>query len=484
MQYLSKSKLMSGWQCPKRLWLEVFEPERAEVGPGLQAAFDTGHRVGAAAQSLWPDGVLIKHDTALAMALQETQERLEAPGPLALFEATLRADGTLIRADILERDTAGDTRLVEVKAATSVKLHYLTDCAIQYRVFDRLGLAPARVELAHINNQFIYAGDGDYRGLFTFEDVTDEVRKLQPQVEDLVRSMQGVTEAAMPGIVPGPQCNDPYECPFTGFCAPQTADYPIDSLPGSSKVKAALKDEGFTDIREIPAGRLDNELQERARRVTAAGEAELIPGADKQLRELGWPRYYLDFETVSFAVPVWTGTGPYKSYPFQWSLHIEHENGELEHREFLADADGPPMRACTEALIAALGTSGPIFMYTAYERRVLNEMAAQFPDLRAPLEAIVERLFDLHPITKAHYYHPDMHGSWSIKAVLPTIAPELAYEDLETISDGTAASNAFAAMITGELPAEDHDGVRRALLEYCKRDTEAMVRLAGRLAAR
>jgi hypothetical protein len=217
------------------------------------------------------------------------------------------------------------------------------------------------------------------------------------------------------------------------------------------------------------------------RQVTKAGKADLKPEAAEALADLPWPRYYFDFETVSFPIPIWEGTRPYQALPFQWSCHVGSEDGELEHREFLADGKGAPMRECAETLIEALDESGPIFVYTPYEAGVLRGLANMYPDLLPELEAIISRLVDLHPITKANYYHPDMLGSWSIKAVLPTVAPEMSYSDLGEIQEGMAASEAFLKIMDEGTSEERRQVLRSELVEYCAYDTLAMVKLAGAL---
>ena len=196
------------------------------------------------------------------------------------------------------------------------------------------------------------------------------------------------------------------------------------------------------------------------------------------MRALPYPRYYLDFETIGPAIPVWAGTRPYETLPFQWSIHIEEAPGEIRHEEFLDVSGEPPMRALVEQLIVDLGSDGPVLMYTSYEKGVIRGLAERFPDLAYPLYAIIDRLVDLYPVTKASYYHPDMLGSWSIKAVLPTIAPDLDYELLEGVAEGTEASNAYLEAIRSDTSAGRKEEIRRELLKYCAHDTLAMVRLA------
>ena len=219
--------------------------------------------------------------------------------------------------------------------------------------------------------------------------------------------------------------------------------------------------------------------------MTLEGRPELLPGARAFAKELAHPRFYLDFETVGPPIPLWAGTRPYQSLPFQWSCHIERAQGVMEHAEFLDLSGEPPMRALAEQMITALENDGPILMYTSYERGVIQGLAAMFPDLAGALQAIDARLVDLHPITRAAYYHPDMLGSWSIKAVLPTVAPDMDYAELEGIQEGTQASAAYLEAIDPGTSTERKEEIRNNLLMYCKHDTEAMVRLvhffAGRL---
>ncbi len=123
-------------------------------------------------------------------------------------------------------------------------------------------------------------------------------------------------------------------------------------------------------------------------------------------------------------------------------------------------------------------------MYTTFERKCIETLAKHCPDLREPLEALADRLVDLHPIARKHYYHPDMHGSWSIKAIMPTIAREAStYSSLGEVQDGMGAPRAYAEATASGTTPERRESLQRSLLEYCKHDTMVMVRLARFLAS-
>ena len=478
---LSKSRLMSYLQCPKRLWLEVHRPDLAEVSPQSESAFQIGYQVGAIAQRLYDrgHGVHIEYDSGLRKALERTTALLGDPEADPLFEATFEREGILVRLDVLQ-GRGSDARVVEVKAATSVKPEYVSDCAIQAWVIEASHVRPKAIVLSHINNQFVYADGGRYDGLLTEVDITADVVPVAVQVPEWTADAQLVLQDDEPTVTVGPHCKAPYECPFRSHCWPKV-DYPLDDLPGLGKKLVELVACGYGDVRDVPEHLLKGADQLRVLRLTQRGKAELLPGSKAELAALAWPRYYLDFETISFPVPIWAGTRPYQQLPFQWSLHIESRPGQLDHAEFLDVSGAPPMRAAAEALLAAIGPNGPVLMYTGFERQCLKILGDFCPDLKAQLDVLALRLVDLHPIVKRNYYHPDMHGSWSIKAVLPTLAPDMDYEQLEGIQEGMAAQRAYLEAIASGTVLPRRHQLRDQLLAYCQFDTLAMVRVTEML---
>ena len=477
---LSKSRIIAGRQCPKRLYLETYHPELKDDS-GSEALFAIGNAFGELARDLFPGGLLIEQDDDLRGALATTENAMRDDRVGTIFEATFSYDGVLVRADILKKENDGLV-LTEIKASTSVKPYHAADCAVQAWVLKSLGHDVQRIQLGHVNNQFVYRGDGNYHGILKEEDLTGEVTPIINQVDQWVTEMREVLVGDEPEIAVGPQCSSPYDCPFQDYCWPPMPDYPVSSLPGKGPIVQALLGEGIEDIRDIPAGRLTNPNQERVRRVTVAGIEELDPKAAELLNSLPYPRYHLDFETAGPTIPVWAGMRPNQQVPFQFSCHIESDENTLTHREFLDTTGNPPMRPLAEAMIDALGDEGPVFMYTGFERRVIHNLIHWLPDLKAPLSRIVDRLVDLYPIVKEHYYHPDMQGSWSIKKVLPAMVPELQYSDLDGVSDGMAASNAYLEIIDPETTGERKAQLEAELKRYCHLDTLAMVKVAQRLA--
>ena len=481
---LSKTRIMSALQCRKRLWFEVQHPELREISPATQTAFDIGHRVGDVAQEIYGQGrgILIEYGPGLANALRDTERLMRAGVSEPIFEATFSHGGVLVRLDVLipegPNPDSPQWKIVEVKASTKLKDEHVADCAIQAWVFHGLGYSLERIALAHVDNTFEYPGGEDYRGLLVEEDLTSEVAELQDSVPTWVELAREAAAGEVPDVPVGQHCTTPYLCPFFDHCWPTDTKYPVQGLRGSKEMLGRLVSAGYRDIRDVPEADLQgNEIRSRIHRVTMTGEAELLEGAEAFVQELPFPRYYLDFETIAPAVPIWPGTHPYETLAVQWSCHIEETNGSLRHEEFLDLSGEPPMRSLAESLVEVLGTDGPVLMYTPYERKVILRLAERFPDLAAGLESVLDRLVDLHPVVKENYYHPDMLGSWSLKAVLPTFAPDLDYSALEEIQEGSAASNAYLEAIDQRTSPERREQLRSRLLKYCRLDTEAMVRL-------
>jgi len=475
---LSKTKLLSLKQCRRKLWLETYRPELVpEPSPEKDALLATGNTVGEIARRLYGPGHLVSFERGLRAAIETTRNLVAAGGREPIFEATFEHDGVSVAVDVLDRSEP-KPKLVEVKSAAHVKEHHLDDCAIQAWALARNGLAPRAVAVATVDPEFVYPGGGDYEGLLVETDVTEEANERLNDVDALVAAARStLADLDEPAVLVGTHCGAPYDCELYQHCAPPQGAYPVLGLGGSKEKLYELMHSGYRDLRDVPESLLANETQ---RLVWRQSRSELpYVGAELRAlaRELAFPRYYLDFETVSSAVPIFAGTRPFEALPFQWSCHIETSRGRLEHAEFLDLSPEPPMRRLAERLLETLGTAGPIVVYTPYERRVIGELAERFGELAAALGALAERIVDLHPPTRRHYYHPAMQGSWSLKAVLPTVAPDLSYASLGEVRDGFAAQTAYFEAVEARTPDARRAELRRALLEYCRQDTLALARL-------
>lgn len=473
---LSKTKIISGLQCPKRLYLQVHNPELAQYSGHAEYLVANGYLVGEVARGLHPEGRLVGGGQDFSAAIRQTREMLAADGDKLLFEPAFEHLGVAIKADLFFR-RRGSCRLTEVKASSQVKGYHLNDVAIQRWVIEGAGYPLRSTVILHIDTSFVYQGDGDYRRLFKAADVTEEIESLLEQVPIWIKELRKVLAGSMPVIEVGPQCSDPFDCEFLDYCDRDSPEYPVSILPRAGKTLERLFALGYRDLRAVPLEKLDTARHKRVWRATRTGEPELDPQARDLVRAYPYPRFYLDFETVMFAVPIWAGTRPYETLPFQWSCHIETESGALTHKEFIGVSGQPPMRDFAESLIATLGEQGAVIVYGSFESTVLRKLIERFPDLEVPITRITRRIKNLLLVAQNCYYHRDMKGSWSLKDVLPTIAPDLDYSTLDEVQDGGMAQAAYAEAIDPATAPEHRDKLICALREYCKMDTLALVRI-------
>jgi hypothetical protein len=488
MRSLSKSKLLAFRQCPKRLWLEIHKPEAREDSESTDATFAVGYQVGEVARRIYdPKGIgqVIDVETeGLTSALEKSRRLLNSSVPL--FEVGFSVEGALAFADVMlpiQRRGQRLWRMIEVKSSARVKDYHLDDVAIQAFLVRNSGVPLASISLAHIDTSWIYRGGDDYRGLLDEHDLTKEAIGREREVATWIAEAQVVAnKRSEPGRSMGDHCSDPYECGFLAYCRRDepVIEYPVHWLPRiqAKALKTYIQEEGIADLRHVP----DDLLNERQLRVKSHTLRDTTyfdsKGAAADLASYKLPAYFLDFETVQFAVPIWAGTRPYQQIPFQFSVHRLSRTGYLESESFLDLSGTDPSKPFAEALIEVCGRRGPIFVYNAgFESSRIRELAKRFPKMGRQLLAIKDRLVDLLKTAEKHFYHPSQQGSWSIKVVLPTIAPDLRYEALEGVQNGGMAMEAFKEAITSTTPLDRKSQIERELLAYCSLDTLAMVRL-------
>ncbi len=480
---LSKSKLNSYRQCARRLWLEVHKPEVKQESDDMRRMFGVGHQVGTIAREAYPDGILIGSDDNLERAIVETEAALYARRPV--FEATFSYDDVLVRADLMLPEGDG-WHMAEVKSTAKAKPYHVGDVATQVWVARGCGVKVDRASVRHIDRSFTLgpsseAGSLDpanlqtrqYEGLLIDTDVTTQVEDLLPELPTTVNEARSTLEGAEPSITTGDHCTKPYDCPFHAYCS------------AVEVAAAALVNDGNEPARpHYPTPR------RRTPQILAAVETGVpyhdAAAAASTMDAWAWPRYFLDFETIGHTVPVWEGSHPFDQAPFQFSCHVVERDGSRSHSMFLDLGGDDPSRACAEALLTHLGDTGAIVSYSNFERGVFRTLAQRLPDLAPQLQLLrlEARIVDLLPVVRANFYHRDMLGSYSIKAVLPALVPELIYASLDGVKDGLMAQAAYLEAASPDTSDERRARIRQELTDYCTLDTLAMVKVAEALVAR
>jgi len=481
MKLLSKTKYLTGLQCPRLIWIEIHEPENIpETDPVTQHIFDQGYLVGELAKKLFPGGIDVPQDNFMGN-IDVTKELLKERK--ALFEAGIRAGELYSRVDILSPAGEEGWDIVEVKSSTSVKDVHINDVAYQRYCCSQSGLNIRKCYLALINNQYVRDGKIDPEGLFNIHEVTDQVEEASAGIQDRIDDiLEVINQETCPEMIIGPHCRDPYECPLTD-CWDHLPEHNIFTLYYGGKKSFEMYNSGIVTVREIPDGYKLNGKQRIQQACVASGE----PHVDREaindfLSSLEYPLYYLDFETIGPALPLFDGIRPYQNIPFQFSLHVvKDEFSQPEHFSFLANGTDDPRPALLAGLKNVIGNEGSILAYNkGFEEGILRDLAPAFPQYSDWIEQVCSRLVDLLVLFRNFdYYHPAQKGSASLKAVLPAITGR-GYEDLD-ISDGQVASVTFLAATYGDMPEAERAQVMENLEKYCGRDTEGMIWIVEKL---
>ncbi|HDH08313.1 MAG TPA: DUF2779 domain-containing protein [Gammaproteobacteria bacterium] len=480
-KYLSKSSFMAGLDCPRKLWQLLWDRSSAAPFGGMsQLIMEMGTRFGTLAHQLYPGATLIDVDFRnLDQALLDTEAAI-ASGASTILEACFVYDHFRVVSDVVERQADGSWHLVEVKSSTSVKARHIPDLAYQKWVMQQAGFRVSRCSVLHANRSGSWP---DVASIFKLVDVTEEVNDWTPNVEPALEIMRPlmVKGSAAPEARPlfSRKCHD---CPFKEtVCWKDIDGFTIYDVINASCLPA-LEAEGILYINDISEEQKEQTLNKKDRaNVDRIQQQRIDINQDvikDRLNELVTPIYFLDFESIATAVPLFDSIAPWKQLAFQYSLHVLHEDGRLEHCEYLHRDASDPSEAVAKRLCEDIGDVGSIVVYFAnMERGVLNSLRNQFPEYAPALKSMTERLWDLHPVFEKHYRHWKFGSKSSIKVVLPTLVPELSYKDLE-IQEGGSASLGWLQMIESD-DETSRELLARDLLAYCGLDTLAMVQLLG-----
>jgi len=460
-----------------------------------QTVFKNGTMVGELAQGLFPGGSLVafnpENPNNIENMVQETQA-LMAGGAEIIYEAAFGYDGLLAICDIIVKvkDAVGEQYDVyEVKSSTELKDVYIEDVAFQQYVLNVCGIAVRDTYIVYIDNQYKRQGPLDISGLFTMERVTESARALQPEIAESLPDVFALLESEeeYPCDI-GLHCSNPYLCQFKTYCwshIPETSVFNISRLATKKKFECYYN--GIVTFEDLIK---NNVALNASQKIQIDAELNNTQTVDETairefLSSLSYPLYFLDFETFMLPIPPFDATRPYQQIPSQYSLHyVQREDGELLHKEFLAKEGSDPRPALARRLLEDIPGDACVLAYNmAFEKGIIRELAEQFPENSTALMRIHNNIIDLmEPFKNKSYYTKEMRGSYSIKAVLPALFPDdpdLSYKNLDFIHDGGEAMSAYAVL--SELPEEQRSLVRKSLLEYCKLDTLAMVKIWEKL---
>lgn len=476
---ITKSLFLKYLSCPTLGWFEANSANKKPLSSYEELQATEGREIGVLARSLFKNGVLIEANSN-ELAAKQTLIHMQDAGVAAVFEATFIAGGFVTKADILVREK-NQWKLIEVKSSLHnpkkpVKPEHVDDIAYTTYVAANSNLNISSIEIMRLSKG--YRLGSPVTDLFVSLDCSEVVQKRAGEFAVLSeRILEDIQSQEKPKPFLNTTCK---HCEhFKVDCVGVDLSHPTTELPRITDKKLSLLNEcEIFETQDIP----DNfELTPPQARVVSAvkskGPIQDVRQLPNLLKKVSWPCYYLDFESILIALPIYPNIAPHQVVLTQYSLHVRTSSeADVQHFEYLAPHNKDSRRELLVELLARLGTVGSIVVYSDYEEIQLKSLAKTFPDLGPQIDAIIIRLFDLQEVFTACYYHPDFCGSTSIKKVLPVLVPELSYKGLD-IGEGGEAVAQFVKMAKGQCTETEVTKIRLDLLKYCHLDTLAMLKL-------
>ncbi|MBL7021859.1 DUF2779 domain-containing protein [Patescibacteria group bacterium] len=489
---ITKTDYLDYTFCKKNLWLKKHKHELfddVELSDFEKKIIEEGNLADAEAQNLFVDGVLV--ESVDNEAILDTK-RLIDDGIETIFQGTFYEDDFFIRADIMNYNKSlGGWELYEVKASNDIKrkepYHYVNDLAFQKTVIEKSGLKIVKSSVIHLNKEYRRGGEVDYRELFIFVDLSDEV--VEQQV-DVKKQMEEIKQYLGMDEEKGCEClyrGRNAQCTTFKYSNPEVPEYSVHDINRiglSKKLFYDWIDRGIYSLDDI-----DNPEKltgAKLAQYNAHKKGSAIIDRESIISELGklvFPLYFFDYEGFVSAIPMFDGFGAYEQIPFQYSLHIMDEKGNIDHKEFLiTDPKGDITLPLVKQMKEDIDPSGTVIAwYKTYEKQRNEKLAQLHPEYADFLNEINDKMYDLmHIFSKNYYVDPAFKGSSSIKKVLPVVVPDLSYSTMN-ISKGDQASERWEKMINKDTPKDEKEKIKKDLLDYCALDTMAMVRIYQRL---
>lgn len=476
---VTKTQFLSYLDCKEETWMSRnMDMPRQELDPLLQLAIEDGRRVDQLAKEYFGiPGVV--------------EQVFGAPGTVSLQE-TFEVEGKykVITDVVFYPASGGPLTLVEVKGTTAKydkndqlkpEAKHITDLAFQQFVLEAKGVEVGRTGLLLLSRDYRYAASGiSLEGLFRYGEVTKHTTALHAEIAELAPQALAFLQGPEPAAWDYTVCANKGKCKWM-LRTTELPAYSIFSLNGARiKHLQGLLDQRVLDIQDVPE---NADLFKNMIRQVEVAQHDIHhkdqAAINAELAKLPYPHYFLDYETVSVAVPDVEGMWPYQRLAFQYSLHIQSEpGGGLLHRECLLTNRQDGMLPLLKQLKNDIphDTGGTVIVWNkGFEKSVNKDMAETYPAYATYLNGLNDRVWDLMDVFKGSWVeHPKFYGSASIKKVLPALKPEFNYNDL-AIGEGGTASYMWHLLSTGKIEADKVETLRKELLEYCEQDTMAMV---------
>lgn len=480
---LTKTLYIDGLRCPKLIWQNInLAHLKEKPTTSDQVKIEEGYFVEDEFKKVFKLEGIKNKEFDILKSVKKTKNLLKTNNIVYEASFSFKYNSLLcyIRVDVLVKNEDGTYSVYEIKSSSNEKESQLEDIAFQNWVLSQNKIIIKDFYLVTLNKDYVKLTEENTKELFNVTNHIEMVNENFNTVTKNVHYLENIMNTQLePNISIGPQCNVPFKCSFSHICKKHLNIDSIDNISRlSAQKKAFLEASNIKYIREIPVTFELTEKQKIQRKVAITNQHYIdYQGIVAHLEKIKFPLNFLDFEAYTKAIPIFLNSRPNQFIPFQASLHKVFKTRKNEHKEFLHLEKNDPREGLIKFLIENLNNNGSIVVYNkAFEISRLKDLQRDFPIYAENLQSIIDRVWDLADIFNHYYYAHEFGGSYSIKNVLPVLAPELDYKRLE-ISNGDEAQAFYRNLINNKYKGIKRNKIKNALLKYCELDTYAMIRL-------
>lgn len=480
---ITKTNFLHYLNCPKSLWLLKNKHSKYPNGKFsmfLEKLIKEGYEVEEYAKLLFPSGINLPDDSTPKF----TQQQLGLDNKVFFQPSFSTQKGVFARIDVLEKLSDNTFHIYEIKSSSSIKKGKLEDACFQKYVLHECGYKVSKVSIIHLNKDYVKQGDINPSELLEIVEVTGQLNNIYSSV---VNDINAASNFISKEAINEDECSCRYKtrrnhCDSFKYFNKDVPEYSIYEIGRISKKKIGqLVDNNQLSILDIP---LDFELSEiQQTQVESIRQEQVLinkQAIEKTLSNLKFPLHFMDYETFPTAIPKLDNMSPHNHLVFQVSIHTLQENGKLSHFEWLGDKLKQP-REMLKQMQDFTGLTGTFISWNApFEVGRNKNMIDWIPKFTKYLNYMNTHMFDLETMFKGDYVDYRFGGRSSIKKVLPVLCPQFSYLELQ-IQDGTMALDKWGRMVTDPNFNQEKNKVRKNLLEYCKMDTLAMVKIYQKL---
>lgn len=435
---LDKHLFEAGQQCHKRLWLDYHEPADEVMSEGRQLMSEVGTQLLTIARSVFPKGVHVTVESAVAAAAETT--RLLAAETPVLFGAAFVAEGVEVRSDILVRHRDGALDLYEVKSGTKIKHRYVNDLALQVHAAELSGHKVRAVFLLHLNPGYVHKADTEFppMQLLRSADVTTKVQKQAELVRRRLQQFRAAVDDKMPPVPMGTFCTAPFPCPHLARCRKGAPNHPLFELPELTRsVEIELHKAGVRSIDDLTPER--EGLTFRQQRTVAClqkGEPIVESFVRDELRSCTKPLHFLALAAVTDPLPRFDGQRPWRQMHYAWAANTLHADGRLETATFAHVDRTDPRSDFVTTLAKHLDVGGTIICWNAEPLEEMRALLDDLPAAKAAVRTVLGRQHvDMMQLFAAGAFHPELHDHTDLRAAVAVWLGDRSGDDLTVFGE-------------------------------------------------